>query len=192
MWDMEMRGFPPRLPQQPIFYPVTNIDYARQIACDWNTKDEKSGFAGYISAFDIDSSYLSNFEPHTVGSSEHVEYWISANELDSFNEAIRGRIRLEEGFFGTAFRGHIPDAFNLKEKDAIAQFVFLSKDWQYGRFDVFEEVYTNRKSVFLNWLFWARHDFSEFGIGEGQREATLGNLERCWDGHHIGVPLPAV
>ncbi|MBX6316429.1 MAG: hypothetical protein IRY99_26480, partial [Isosphaeraceae bacterium] len=27
------RAFPPRLPEQPIFYPVLNEAYARQIAC---------------------------------------------------------------------------------------------------------------------------------------------------------------
>lgn len=32
------RAFPPRLPEQPIFYPVLNVEYARQIARDWNTK----------------------------------------------------------------------------------------------------------------------------------------------------------
>ncbi len=32
--------FPPRLPQQPFFYPVLSEGYATQIARDWNTKDE--------------------------------------------------------------------------------------------------------------------------------------------------------
>lgn len=34
-----MTKFPPRLPEQPIFYPVFNADYARQIARDWNIKN---------------------------------------------------------------------------------------------------------------------------------------------------------
>jgi hypothetical protein len=190
IWDKEMREFPPRLPQQPIFYPVANIEYARQIARDWNTKDEKSGFSGYVTNLDVESSYLSKFEPHTVGSSAHVEYWIPANELNSFNRAIRDRIQLEEGFFGTAFRGHVPDTFNLKGKDAIAQFSFLAKDWEYSRFDVFMETYTNRKSIFLNWLFWAQHDFSEFGISAEQRKLMLDNLRQCWEQHRIEIPLP--
>lgn len=33
------KAFPPRLPEQPIFYPVLNREYAIQIARDWNTKD---------------------------------------------------------------------------------------------------------------------------------------------------------
>jgi hypothetical protein len=178
------------LPRQPIFYPVATIDYARQIARDWNTRDEESGFSGYVTSFAVESGYLSKLEPHTVGSLAHVEYWIPANELNSFNSAIRGRIQLEEGFFGTPFRGHVPDDFNLKGKDAIAQFSFLAKDWEYSRFDVYMETFTNRKSIFLNWLFWAQHDFSQLGISEEQREVMLDNLKKCWEHHHIEIPLP--
>jgi hypothetical protein len=31
-----MRAFPPRLPEQPIFYPVLSEEYAVRIARDWN------------------------------------------------------------------------------------------------------------------------------------------------------------
>lgn len=37
-------AFPPRLPEQPIFYPVTNEEYAIQIARDWNVPASGSGF----------------------------------------------------------------------------------------------------------------------------------------------------
>jgi hypothetical protein len=192
VWDAGMRRFPPRLPQQPIFYPVADVDYARQIARDWNTKDESSGFAGYVTAFEVESDYLSKFEPRTVGSSTHVEYWIPADQLGSFNEAIRGRIRLEEGFFGTSFAGYVPSNFNLQRKDAIAQFVFLVSDWEYNIHDVLGEVYANRKSVFLNWLFWRQHDFSEFDISEVQRNAMLENIRRCWEHHKLDKTLPLI
>jgi hypothetical protein len=192
IWDEGMRRFPSRLPHQPIFYPVANIEYARQIARDWNTSDEKSGFAGFVSAFELDKSYLSNFEPHTVGSSQHVEYWIPAKDLSSFNDAIRGLIRLEQAFFGAAFAGHIPDAFDLKGRDAMAQLVALHKGWEYSTFDVVCEVSANRKSVFLNWLFWSDHDFSRLGISQEQRGALLGHLRQCWEFNHIEVPLPQV
>ena len=36
-------AFPPRLPEQPIFYPVLNEQYACEIAERWNTKDARSG-----------------------------------------------------------------------------------------------------------------------------------------------------
>ena len=190
IWDKGMRGFPPRLPHQPIFYPVANTEYAHQIARDWNIVDEKSGFAGFVTAFELDGSYLSNFEPRTVGSSDHMEYWIPAESLSSFNDAIRGLIRLENGFFGPAFTGHVPDAFGLKGKHAIAQFVALHKSWEYSTFDVSCEVSANRKTIFLNWLFWSRYDFSKFGINQEQREILLGRLKQCWEFNHIEVPLP--
>jgi hypothetical protein len=45
------RTFPPRLPEQPIFYPVLNASYARQIAEGWNTKSDTH--AGYVTRFNI-------------------------------------------------------------------------------------------------------------------------------------------
>lgn len=46
------RQFPPRLPEQPIFYPVLNEEYAAQIARDWNVK--ASG-AGFVTRFEVDA-----------------------------------------------------------------------------------------------------------------------------------------
>ena len=77
------RSFPPRLPHQPFFYPVLREGYATQIARDWNTKDESSGFVGYVLRFRVRSEFLSHYEVHTVGSSEHREYWIPATGLES-------------------------------------------------------------------------------------------------------------
>src|SRR5712664_1662062 len=71
--DSGWREFPPRLPEQPIFYPVTNHAYATQIAQDWNVK--ASG-AGFVTRFAMDASYLSRFPVQTVGGSVHTEYWI--------------------------------------------------------------------------------------------------------------------
>lgn len=52
------REFPPRLPEQPLFYPVLNEAYAIQIARDWNVP--ASG-AGFVVRFAIDSSYMARF-----------------------------------------------------------------------------------------------------------------------------------
>lgn len=38
------KRWPPRLSEQPIFYPVTNEAYAREIAERWNVKESGSGF----------------------------------------------------------------------------------------------------------------------------------------------------
>ena len=65
VWEAKMIAFPPRLPEQPIFYPVLNRAYAAQIARTWNTKAEP--FAGYVAEFDIDDSYASRFKRQVVG-----------------------------------------------------------------------------------------------------------------------------
>ena len=85
-------AFPPRLPGQPIFYPVLEEEYAVQIARDWNTKDAASGYAGYVTRFRVRSEFLSRYEVQTVGSSHHREYWIPAEDLTEFNRNIVGWI----------------------------------------------------------------------------------------------------
>ncbi|HET9284873.1 MAG TPA: hypothetical protein VFR24_23225 [Candidatus Angelobacter sp.] len=92
--------FPPRLPEQPIFYPVPTREYAEQIARDWNTQDERSGHVGYVTEFDVDAEYLARFEIKKVGSKEHLEYWIPADELEEFNRHIHGLIRVINKFYG--------------------------------------------------------------------------------------------
>ena len=185
-----MRKFPPRLPQQPFFYPVANVDYARQIARDWNTRDKNSGFSGFVTRFDVASGYLSNFEQHTVGSSQHVEYWIPADGLISFNEAIQGLVHIEEAFFGVSCTGYTSDTHSLEGRDAIAQFVALSRIWEQNRADLAYEVSHNRKTIFLNWLYWLQHDFSDVGITANVKNELLRNLKRCWELNVIQIPLP--
>src|SRR5579863_10022421 len=53
--DRGWRTFPPRRPDQPIFYLVLEHKYAAQIARSWNTRD---GGKGYVLQFEIDESYL--------------------------------------------------------------------------------------------------------------------------------------
>lgn len=84
-------GFPPRLPEQPFFYPVCNLEYAEQIARDWNTQ---AGGIGFVTQFDVATNFLASYEIHRVGASQHREYWIPAEDLESFNRAIVGSIRV--------------------------------------------------------------------------------------------------
>lgn len=95
----DFRSFPPRLPEQPIFYPVLNEEYAAQIAREWNAKDPQSG-AGYVTRFQVRTDYLSQFEVHTVGSRIHQEYWIPAEQLHTFNENLLGLIEVIAEFHG--------------------------------------------------------------------------------------------
>ena len=86
------RKWPPRLPDQPIFYPVTNEEYATQIARNWNTQE--SDKLGYVTRFNVRKAYLDGFERQIVGGRVHEEYWIPAEELNTFNENIVGLIEL--------------------------------------------------------------------------------------------------
>jgi len=95
------KAFPPRLPEQPIFYPVLNREYAEQIARDWNTRDERSGYVGYVTEFQVDAEYLGRFEIKKVGGKEHLEYWIPSDELETFNSHIQGMIRVINRFWRT-------------------------------------------------------------------------------------------
>src|SRR6185436_15540814 len=72
------REFPPRLPEQPVFYPVLNEAYARQIARDWNVPDSGSG---YVTRFAVRQEFLSRYVPRTVGNADHQELWIPAEDL---------------------------------------------------------------------------------------------------------------
>jgi hypothetical protein len=90
-------AFPPRLPEQPIFYPVLNEEYATQIARDWNVK--ASG-AGFVTKFEVERDYLNQFKVQTVGGSEHTEYWIPAGELAEFNRHIVRKIEVIAEFRG--------------------------------------------------------------------------------------------
>jgi hypothetical protein len=91
--ESNFRAFPPRLAEQPIFYPVLNEEYATQIARDWNAKDPKQ-CSGYVTKFRIRTEYLSKFEVRTVGGRIHQEYWIPAGELEEFNSNIIGKIEV--------------------------------------------------------------------------------------------------
>jgi hypothetical protein len=86
--------FPPRLEWQPIFYPVTNQQYADQIAYEWNTVDEFSGFIGIVTAFDVNSAFLEKYEIQNVGDKNHNELWIPSEELIDFNDNIVNGIEI--------------------------------------------------------------------------------------------------
>lgn len=90
-----MKAFPPRLPEQPIFYPVTTREYAIKITKDWNVPAMGSG---YVTEFDVEEAYLSNYSIETAGGNAHQEYWIPAEEMDAFNNAINGDIRIVDSF----------------------------------------------------------------------------------------------
>ncbi len=99
------KAFPPRLPEQPIFYPVLNFDYAEQIARDWNAASPP--FAGFVTKFVVKPAYAGKFEVHTVGNKTHQELWVPAGELDEFNQHLIGSIEVVAAYYGELFAGQL-------------------------------------------------------------------------------------
>lgn len=89
------QAFPPRLPEQPIFYPVLNEDYAVQISRDWNVPYYG---VGHVVRFAVDSDYLAQFAVQNVGDAQHNELWVPAEKLPEFNAHIIGPIELTQTF----------------------------------------------------------------------------------------------
>jgi hypothetical protein len=91
----DMRAFPPRLPDQPIFYPVTTVEYARELATAWNRKRDGGG---WVTRFDVRKDYLDAFQPQIAGGRDRQEYWIPAEDIHLFNAAIVGVIEVVEAY----------------------------------------------------------------------------------------------
>lgn len=94
--ESNFSAFPPRLPEQPIFYPVLNQRYAHEIASKWNTRYADSGYRGYVTSFEVDDTFIAKYPIQTVGASYHRELWIPADELSEFNQHIIGKIQIVE------------------------------------------------------------------------------------------------
>lgn len=87
--------FPPRLPEQPIFYPVMNEAYAIQITREWNVPAYGTG---YVTRFAVDTDYLQQFNVENVGAEMHNELWVPSEELETFNAHIIGLIECTHTF----------------------------------------------------------------------------------------------
>jgi len=88
------RERPPRLPGQPIFYPVLNQEHAAKIARNRNV--QHSG-AGYVTRFEVLHSFLDRYEVHQAGGTTILEYWIPAEDLAALNASIAGAIEVTAG-----------------------------------------------------------------------------------------------
>ena len=91
----DWKAFPPRLPGQPIFYPVLNEAYAEQITREWNVPTYT---IGHVLQFEVKDDYLAQYEIQKVGLDHHLEYWIPAEEMDTLNANIIGKIELISTF----------------------------------------------------------------------------------------------
>jgi hypothetical protein len=89
------RRWPPRLPEQPIFYPVTNEEYAIQIAREWNVPETGAGF---VTRFFVRKAYMDRYPVQKVGGEVHTEWWIPAEDLETMNDNIVGTIEVIHEF----------------------------------------------------------------------------------------------
>lgn len=89
------KAWPPRLPDQPIFYPVLSEQYAIMIARDWNVP--VSG-VGYVTRFEVARAFASRYPVRQVGGRDILELWVLAEELDEFNRHIVGLIKVVHEF----------------------------------------------------------------------------------------------
>ena len=87
----DFKEWPPRLADQPIFYPVLNEQYATTIARDWNIPASGSG---YVTRFRVATPTARQYPTQTAGGPDHLELWVPADELDAFNAAIVGQIEV--------------------------------------------------------------------------------------------------
>lgn len=188
MYEGGMKGFPPRKPEQPIFYPVLNLEYADEIAKKWNAESQSA--SGYVAKFNLDDAYAGRFEPQKVGASHHLELWVPSEELSRFNEYILPPILIVSAHFGENFKGRIPDQFGLRGKDVTAQFVALARTLDYSAMDFRCEISANHVAVFLNYGFWVQSAFSNQSITKADQERVLAAIRTIWSDAFPEIPLP--
>jgi hypothetical protein len=96
--------FPPRLEWQPIFYPVLDEDYASEIAEKWNTRDKAGNYLGFVTRFEVLADEANKYPVQNVGARNHNKLWVPSEELETFNQAIVGKITVVKGFVGKDFK----------------------------------------------------------------------------------------
>ncbi|MCK9567557.1 hypothetical protein M0R72_01245 [Candidatus Pacearchaeota archaeon] len=164
--DSGFRSFPPRLPEQPFFYPVLSVEYARKIAHDWNTKDEFSEYIGCVVQFEVDEAAIQRYPAQIAGGSLHQELQIPAEELVEFNSNIIGTIKVIEKYIGEKAVGAESDDFLSKTKADEVEWIqelSIGSDWNIKHCDFlldpeimqsFEDLaasYINRHSMSSKW-----------------------------------------
>ncbi len=93
------RKWPRRLPEQPIFYPVTNEVYAKEISIQWNVKE--SG-VGYVTRFRVKKDFMDRYKIQQVGASHHTEWWVPAEDLEELNLNMVGLIEVIGEYYSEA------------------------------------------------------------------------------------------
>ncbi|WP_426755281.1 hypothetical protein [Myxococcus sp. Y35] len=179
-------AFPPRLPDQPIFYPVMNAEYARQIARDWNTPDAGSGYAGFVTAFDVAADHLSRFTVRTVGNSLHQELWVPAEDLATFNRHIQGPVRFTEAWYGAEYRGPATPLGPLESQ--LRALLDQSAD-TLPRLQ--ELLQANTAACLFNFAWWSSTPAAAQGLEPSDHLRLLDRIREAWVALYPTWPLPA-
>jgi hypothetical protein len=189
--EADARAFPPRLPEQPIFYPVLGFEYAERIARDWNAPDPGSGCAGFVTEFDVDADYLAQFEVKTVGAAHHQELWVPAEQLSEFNAHLSGRIQATHAFYGSDYEGPKPRPLGIRERKATEQLRALAQMHAYNAIDFMLEVTTgNWHLVYLNFGFWSANAPVALGLAPETVRGVLEAIVRAWKERRPELSLP--
>jgi hypothetical protein len=173
--EEESHAFPSRKPEQPFFYPVLTEEYAHQIARDWNTKDAVSGYVGYVTQFQVDASYLAQFEEKTVGESIHKELWIPAEYLPQFNQHIRGNIKVVSAYYGDKYEGA---RHEFRDFAADGMCHHLYQLVLKNKHDFRAEMMLNRRAIYLNYAYWMTQSYDE--IPADRLKVFLQYLADAW------------
>jgi hypothetical protein len=187
--DAGSLGFPPRRPEQPIFYPVLNREYAEQIAQRWNASNASTGYAGFVTQFLLDRTYAAQFTPHVVGSAIHSEYWVPAEQLAEFNEHLLGSIVFVSAHYGDGYVGPTPRPTHLKGLAAREQLPRLERILEENGWDFGIEVRRQQLAVPLNFAYWVRTDLTAEGLTFARKVTTLQAVQYAWNDGYPEVKL---
>ena len=86
------------------FLPRFNEDYASEIAEKWNTRDEAGNYLGFVTQFEVLEEIVNKYPAQNVGARNHNELWVPSEELEAFNQAIVGNIKVTKVFMGKDFK----------------------------------------------------------------------------------------
>jgi hypothetical protein len=106
------------------YYPSADFDGAEQMAAETRTEDELSGFAGFVTEFQVEDEYLQRLGGRH-GDPE-AGWRVPEEELSNFNDAIMGVILISDAFYGSRYRGMLSRTRNFTGLDALAQLNLLT------------------------------------------------------------------
>lgn len=178
--NMGFKGFPSSLPEQPTFYSVLNKHDAHQIAKNRNTKDAQSGFAGFVTEWDMDKSCVNEFERQATGTAQKDHLWVPTEQLTCFNAQIQGAIRLVDVYYGTHYECKISGDLVVAGANVIEQFLFFKVMLDCHILDLRREIERNWQLVLLNYKFWVIADPFQLGVSQKEKQRLLDAMNHVW------------